>query len=293
LPPLLQLISHINHSFGRFYASMNCVGEVCLYTGEGENDVWFFNFTITSYRSLCNIFVLFIQDDFRNYGIKIRVKYRSSEPLLDLSGTHHSGGERAVATALYMLAMQELTQVPFRCVDEINQVHILTTAVIAHRWYVTITNFISKGYGSDQWASCFWFTCRNGMQGNKRPVFPSYSKSNLIILLTVNYFIHSIIFFFVYLVASWSWLQSQHEDSFCTKWRVCVRWMEHWQALANNSSHEHPKLIFFFCFTIFFTLTAISNSSFDSEIYMFIHKPMRHYNNGSCFIWNLPRIPRS
>jgi hypothetical protein len=39
LPPLLQLISHINHSFGRFYASMNCVGEVCLHTGEGENDV--------------------------------------------------------------------------------------------------------------------------------------------------------------------------------------------------------------------------------------------------------------
>ena len=27
-----------------------------------------------------------------------------------------------MATALYMLAMQELTQVPFRCVDEINQV---------------------------------------------------------------------------------------------------------------------------------------------------------------------------
>lgn len=64
------------------------------------------------------------QDDYRNYGIKIRVKYRSSEPLLDLSASHHSGGERAVATALYMLAMQELTQVPFRCVDEINQVRL-------------------------------------------------------------------------------------------------------------------------------------------------------------------------
>lgn len=49
------------------------------------------------------------------------MKYRSSEPLIDLSANHHSGGERAVATALYMLAMQELTQVPFRCVDEINQ----------------------------------------------------------------------------------------------------------------------------------------------------------------------------
>ena len=49
------------------------------------------------------------------------MKYRSTEPLQDLSGDHHSGGDRAVATALYMLAMQELTQVPFRCVDEINQ----------------------------------------------------------------------------------------------------------------------------------------------------------------------------
>ncbi len=62
------------------------------------------------------------QNDFANYGIKIRVKYRSSEPLLELDANHHSGGERAVATALYMLAMQELTHVPFRCVDEINQV---------------------------------------------------------------------------------------------------------------------------------------------------------------------------
>jgi chromosome segregation ATPase len=74
-----------------------------------------------------SIFLFVMQDDFKNYGIKIRVKYRSAEPLLDLSANHHSGGERAVATALYMLAMQELTQVPFRCVDEINQVRILTT----------------------------------------------------------------------------------------------------------------------------------------------------------------------
>lgn len=32
-----------------------------------------------------------------------------------------SGGERSVATAIYMLSLQELTPVPFRCVDEINQ----------------------------------------------------------------------------------------------------------------------------------------------------------------------------
>ncbi|VDN33786.1 unnamed protein product [Gongylonema pulchrum] len=32
-----------------------------------------------------------------------------------------SGGERSVSTMLYILALQELTAVPFFCVDEINQ----------------------------------------------------------------------------------------------------------------------------------------------------------------------------
>lgn len=32
-----------------------------------------------------------------------------------------SGGERAVAIAIYTLSLQHITSVPFRCVDEINQ----------------------------------------------------------------------------------------------------------------------------------------------------------------------------
>lgn len=39
LTPLLELISRINNSFGRYYASMKCAGEVSLYTGEGDVDV--------------------------------------------------------------------------------------------------------------------------------------------------------------------------------------------------------------------------------------------------------------
>ena len=31
------------------------------------------------------------------------------------------GGERSVATIIFMLSLQELSHVPFRCVDEINQ----------------------------------------------------------------------------------------------------------------------------------------------------------------------------
>jgi len=38
-----------------------------------------------------------------------------------LSKGAQSGGEKSVTTAVYMMALKELTQVPFRCVDEINQ----------------------------------------------------------------------------------------------------------------------------------------------------------------------------
>jgi chromosome segregation ATPase len=50
------------------------------------------------------------------------VKYRDNENLRILSPHSQSGGERSVATVLFMMAMQELTKCPFRCVDEINQV---------------------------------------------------------------------------------------------------------------------------------------------------------------------------
>ena len=62
------------------------------------------------------------QDDYKEYGIRIKVKYRDNEQLRELTAHHQSGGERSVATILYMMALQELTSCPFRCVDEINQV---------------------------------------------------------------------------------------------------------------------------------------------------------------------------
>ena len=49
------------------------------------------------------------------------VKFRDSESLQPLSGSVQSGGEKSVTTALYIMALQEMTEVPFRCVDEINQ----------------------------------------------------------------------------------------------------------------------------------------------------------------------------
>jgi len=96
LGALNDLIGEINERFAKFFGTMGFAGAVELHTGNHLND-------------------------FDNYGIKILVKYRDSEPLQELTPHHQSGGERSVATAIYMLALQALTTVPFRCVDEINQ----------------------------------------------------------------------------------------------------------------------------------------------------------------------------
>ncbi|RWS16736.1 structural maintenance of chromosomes protein 5-like protein [Dinothrombium tinctorium] len=96
LPKLESLIEKINHNFGRFMERLEYAGEVVLSHGQDA-------------------------EDFEKYGIAIKVRYRDNESLKELSAFHQSGGERSVATMIYMIALQELTKVPFRCVDEINQ----------------------------------------------------------------------------------------------------------------------------------------------------------------------------
>ncbi|KAE8633069.1 hypothetical protein XENTR_v10001765 [Xenopus tropicalis] len=95
LNPLRQLVEKINDQFSSFFSSMQCVGEVDLHT---ENE-----------------------EDYDKYGIRIRVKFRSSTQLHELTPHHQSGGERSVSTMLYLMALQELNRCPFRVVDEINQ----------------------------------------------------------------------------------------------------------------------------------------------------------------------------
>ncbi|XP_077557186.1 structural maintenance of chromosomes 5 [Haemaphysalis longicornis] len=96
LPQIEHLLQRINQGFGRFFSSLGCAGDVSLYVGERKHE-------------------------YDKYGVNIRVRFRDDEPLAELSAAHQSGGERSVATVLYMMALQELTSVPFRCVDEINQ----------------------------------------------------------------------------------------------------------------------------------------------------------------------------
>ncbi|XP_075067074.1 structural maintenance of chromosomes protein 5 isoform X2 [Mixophyes fleayi] len=95
LTPLKHLVEKINEQFSSFFSSMQCVGEVDLHT---ENE-----------------------EDYDKYGIRIRVKFRSSTQLHELTPHHQSGGERSVSTMLFLMALQELNRCPFRVVDEINQ----------------------------------------------------------------------------------------------------------------------------------------------------------------------------
>ncbi|XP_076169145.1 structural maintenance of chromosomes 5 isoform X2 [Ptiloglossa arizonensis] len=96
LKSLSEIVEKINSNFSLYFAAMGCAGEVIL--NQAENNM-----------------------DFDQYGLKIRVKFRDTDQLQELTRHHQSGGERAVTTAIYMISLQELSRVPFRCVDEINQ----------------------------------------------------------------------------------------------------------------------------------------------------------------------------
>ncbi|GFW52281.1 structural maintenance of chromosomes protein 5 [Trichonephila clavipes] len=93
---LITHIDNINEKFSEYYKFLQCAGEISLDTADDS-------------------------DDFPNYGLQIKLKYRVDEDFMELSQTHHSGGECSVAAIIFILSLQELTEVPFRCIDEINQ----------------------------------------------------------------------------------------------------------------------------------------------------------------------------
>ncbi|CAF9935176.1 MAG: Structural maintenance of chromosomes protein 5 [Alectoria fallacina] len=92
-PELDSLVGKISNSFSLNMEQISCAGEVGVYKDE----------------------------DFDQWAIQIRVKFRESEPLTTLDSHRQSGGERAVSTIFYLMSLQSLTRSPFRVVDEINQ----------------------------------------------------------------------------------------------------------------------------------------------------------------------------
>ncbi|KAF4124634.1 Chromosome segregation ATPase [Geosmithia morbida] len=92
-PGLDRLVSKINDAFAYNFEQINCAGEVRVHK----------------------------DDDFDLWALDIMVKFRESEQLQQLNAHRQSGGERAVSTIFYLMALQSMAQSPFRVVDEINQ----------------------------------------------------------------------------------------------------------------------------------------------------------------------------
>jgi len=92
--PLNKVIRAVNEKFSKYMEDIGCAGEVNLVKDE---------------------------DDYAKWRVEIRVKFREASDLAVLNAAVQSGGERSVSTMLYVVAMQDLTECPFRLVDEINQ----------------------------------------------------------------------------------------------------------------------------------------------------------------------------
>ena len=112
-PHLDELVERISEKFGESFRRIGCAGQVVIHkassidgddgdtrgaSAEGGNGL-----------------------DFANWAIHVSVKFREEEPLSLLDSHRQSGGERAVSTIFYLMALQSLSRAPFRVVDEINQ----------------------------------------------------------------------------------------------------------------------------------------------------------------------------
>ncbi|GFF24475.1 structural maintenance of chromosomes protein 5 [Aspergillus udagawae] len=104
-PKLEELVKSISDAFSDSFARIGCAGQVTLDKAEDEEGP-------NGEPGGSN---------FDQWSIQIQVKFRENENLSILDSHRQSGGERAVSTIFYLMALQSLSASPFRVVDEINQ----------------------------------------------------------------------------------------------------------------------------------------------------------------------------
>ena len=91
---LKPLVAKLHMKFGEYMGQMGCEGEVVL----AEEP-----------------------DDYEQWGLVLRVRFREGTTLQPLQAKVQSGGERSVSTILFLMGLQSTVASPFRAVDEINQ----------------------------------------------------------------------------------------------------------------------------------------------------------------------------
>lgn len=122
-PKLEALVKRISDAFSDSFARIGCAGQVSLDKAEDGPP---------PHQQQSNDTVEGSGDggssggggggsDFDQWSIQIHVKFRENESLSLLDSHRQSGGERAVSTIFYLMALQSLSASPFRVVDEINQ----------------------------------------------------------------------------------------------------------------------------------------------------------------------------
>jgi len=110
-PQLDALVAKISDAFSDSFARIGCAGQVAVFKASSDDPADCTEENGGRENGL----------DFANWAIHISVKFRESEPLTLLNSHRQSGGERAVSTIFYLMALQSLSRAPFRVVDEINQ----------------------------------------------------------------------------------------------------------------------------------------------------------------------------
>ncbi|KAJ9615374.1 Structural maintenance of chromosomes protein 5 [Cladophialophora chaetospira] len=110
-PRLDEVVGRINDAFSDSFARIGCAGQVAVHKASSDDPVECTEENGGLENGL----------DFDHWAIHISVKFRESEPLSLLDSHRQSGGERAVSTIFYLMALQSLSRAPFRVVDEINQ----------------------------------------------------------------------------------------------------------------------------------------------------------------------------
>ncbi|PLW22445.1 hypothetical protein PCASD_07790 [Puccinia coronata f. sp. avenae] len=92
-PCLDKLIANIDAKFDAAFTRMGCLGHIVV-----------------------------VEDpDYDKWGIEVQVSFRDNEKLVRLDPHRQSGGERSLATIMYLMSLTELSKSPFSLVDEINQ----------------------------------------------------------------------------------------------------------------------------------------------------------------------------
>lgn len=111
-PELDDIVAKISDAFTFNFQKIKCAGEVRVVKDEDDFSKWELELR-AKFRYVCMFYKLVYTHT--------NVCNSENEPMNIIDNHKQSGGERAVSTIFYLMALQSLARSPFRVVDEINQ----------------------------------------------------------------------------------------------------------------------------------------------------------------------------